>query len=376
MLSPLEKKFDSSNPQTDDVASALKQKIQQQQQDPQDEKAIVFETPNEDNEPSNVLIENQQKNPAAATQVFQPSHGTLRYCKVHDFSENINVTDPKLFECVKTAAASDLKICLFPTNQDIWVSGGIRQHGGWELGWNKAIMDALTKYPNAAFLDIGANIGMHSLVAAKKGHQVVAVEPKLETIQRLHKSVNLNNLQERFTLVKNGISDVRTNLTLYADDKNQGGSSIVSHMSGKRQTIETIIFDDLLEVFPRKEAVLKIDIEAAEPQALNVSRAFFQAVNVRIIFMEWMQLRDKYFLGINHDKAGRNQAIAMTDYLRSFGFVPKIFQPNLFQSTNTSTSLFEKPMNQWPNDIIWFKNWLFFLKIGSYPLNQKYTMLL
>ena len=41
--------------------------------------------------------------------------------------------------------------------------------GGWELNINRAIVAALKRFPQAGFLDIGANLGMHALVAAQTG---------------------------------------------------------------------------------------------------------------------------------------------------------------------------------------------------------------
>ena len=35
---------------------------------------------------------------------------------------------------------------------------------------NKAIVSALKTFPRAGFLDIGANLGMHALVAAQTGN--------------------------------------------------------------------------------------------------------------------------------------------------------------------------------------------------------------
>ena len=35
---------------------------------------------------------------------------------------------------------------------------------------NKAIVSALKTFPQAGFLDIGANLGMHALVAAQTGN--------------------------------------------------------------------------------------------------------------------------------------------------------------------------------------------------------------
>lgn len=75
-------------------------------------------------------------------------------------------------------------------------------------------------------LDIGANIGYYTLLAAKLGQQVVAVEPVLDSIQRLQHAAHAERVTERITVVYNGIADVRTKATLRQSGHNQGDSRI------------------------------------------------------------------------------------------------------------------------------------------------------
>lgn len=50
-------------------------------------------------------------------------------------------------------------ICVKPRETDIWVSGNILDHGVWEENEVVAMMKMMEMYPDATFLDIGANIG-------------------------------------------------------------------------------------------------------------------------------------------------------------------------------------------------------------------------
>jgi len=75
-------------------------------------------------------------------------------------------------------------------------------------------------------LDIGANIGYYALLAAKMGQQVVAVEPVLDSIRRLHHAAYIEDVTEHITVVYNGIADVRTRATLRQSGHNQGDSRI------------------------------------------------------------------------------------------------------------------------------------------------------
>jgi len=75
-------------------------------------------------------------------------------------------------------------------------------------------------------LDIGANIGYYTLLAAKLGQQVVAVEPVLDSIQRLHHAAHIEHVTERIKVIYNGIADVRMKATLRQSGHNQGDSRI------------------------------------------------------------------------------------------------------------------------------------------------------
>ena len=280
---------------------------------------------------------------------LRQSRVSPKYCNVHDFKQYLDLTDPLQYECINVSTVpivTDLKVCL---HQNDLVSNYMRKHKCWERYLTPNILNALKTFPKSTFLDIGANIGAHSLTAAKLGWNVVAVEPNPETVKRLHKSVNLNNLQDQYLLVHNAVSDTRTKLTLFHEPKNFGASSIVWERSGEGPTVDTILFDDLLEVFPANDAVIKMDIEAAEPRALNQSRAFFKQVKVHVIFMEWALIGKIPFRSDTAPgHAERNRTVYMIDYLKSMGFRPS----HSFNLKNIKY-LDDIPFVKWPGDIIW-----------------------
>lgn len=51
------------------------------------------------------------------------------------------------------------------------------------------------------FIDLGANIGLHSVVAARLGFEVTAVEPDEYHLQHLRRHVNLNNVEDRVNII-------------------------------------------------------------------------------------------------------------------------------------------------------------------------------
>ena len=67
------------------------------------------------------------------------------------------------------------------------MSGSILSTGSWEKDISKIIKMLLNKYvhKSTVFLDIGANLGIHSLYAAKLGFKVWAVEPQQSNLLKV-----------------------------------------------------------------------------------------------------------------------------------------------------------------------------------------------
>lgn len=80
-------------------------------------------------------------------------------------------------------------------------------------------------------LDVGANIGYYTLLAAKLGCRVVAVEPVLDSIERLQHAAQLEDMTERITVVHNAVADVRTKATVRRTGHNQGDSRVELRVS-------------------------------------------------------------------------------------------------------------------------------------------------
>ena len=57
------------------------------------------------------------------------------------------------------------------------MSAHIRREGIWEPHIVKEFQNIMYSDPELGFIDIGANIGLYSLVALAMGHTVLAVEP-------------------------------------------------------------------------------------------------------------------------------------------------------------------------------------------------------
>lgn len=128
-------------------------------------------------------------------------------------------------------------------------------------------MNFLLRYlrPEDSFLDVGANVGVYSLLAASKIHSgfVYSFEALPKNYARLAENLNLNQFQNVKTY-SIAISDSQGNIAL---ELAEGDSMpfITSSSTERSITVPTNTLDNLLQNEPIEQLTLaKIDIEGAE----------------------------------------------------------------------------------------------------------------
>jgi FkbM family methyltransferase len=149
----------------------------------------------------------------------------------------------------------------------------------WEPEETAFVRSAL--HSGATVLDIGANIGWFSLVAARAigAHgQIHAFEPRPDIARWLHRTIGDNRLQQVVNLWPYALDDQPSELTMswQAGTDNPGGSHIDPLAAGGaasgRETVRVqgVLLDDLLPGIAPD--FVKIDVEGAEPRALAGAR--------------------------------------------------------------------------------------------------------
>lgn len=131
-------------------------------------------------------------------------------------------------------------------------------------------------HPGGVVLDVGANIGMYSLLMARwvgDGGRIYAFEPAPEPLRALREHVALNNFSDRIEVIGQAVSDVSGEATFYAHASN-GENSLnpdyakrVAVAEAVRVPITTI--DDFCRHRGIRPTLLKIDIEGFEFHALR-----------------------------------------------------------------------------------------------------------
>jgi FkbM family methyltransferase len=192
------------------------------------------------------------------------------------------------------------------------------------------------------------------LYAAKLGKDVVAVEPFHDNILRIHKAAKTENITDKITLIKNGISNKRNLIMeLVADSQNIGGQYLkennalqTSKDKLNNYIVETILFDDMIKYFPKRsdgksynKAIIKIDIEGFEVYAFEYAIQFFKDFEVQMIFMEWNKVPNL-----------PNESQSLIDKMLQL-----FYSNNLMPYSVQGTGLQKESWRNWPQDVVWKK---------------------
>jgi FkbM family methyltransferase len=121
-------------------------------------------------------------------------------------------------------------------------------------------------------LDIGANIGYYTLIAAKlvgPGGKVYAFEPDPDNFALLKRNVAANGYAN-VVLVNRAVSDKNQTARLFINKTNKGDHRLYDSKDGRPSIpVQTIRLDDFFEKLDKKIHFIKMDIQGSEARALN-----------------------------------------------------------------------------------------------------------
>ena len=159
------------------------------------------------------------------------------------------------------------------------------------------------------FLDIGANIGQHSLFASHFFKRVVSFEPIPKLFTQFNKSIKLNNISN-IKVYNLGCSDRKETKIIYEKFSNIGGSSLIEKKKyDKKEKINLIKLDDFLR--NQKIHFIKIDIEGYEYFAFKGMRKILEKYKPKIVFE---------FSPILYDKIDSKMSLKILDLLHKLNY--------------------------------------------------------
>lgn len=156
-------------------------------------------------------------------------------------------------------------ICLPHAETDYIQSNLVKTGRPYEESMLEAVAAAVK--PGDVVLDVGANIGNHTLyLAVVAGCRVVAYEPNPELVAGLRASIEANDLGEQVTLREVGVySRTAHGVMADLDPANLGAQSIA--VADEGGDFGVVALDD--EELPGPVAAMKIDVEGAEIDVLR-----------------------------------------------------------------------------------------------------------
>ncbi len=164
---------------------------------------------------------------------------------------------------------------IYVNTQDLSLTPHILLDGYWEP-WLTTVLSGLIR-EGMTVVDVGANIGYYTLLAASKvgaSGNVIAFEASPDIYDILWKNVNVNGLMEQVSLVnKAAFSETKT--LRFGQVKNlQGSSSVVNFPNALLEryrdevtyiNVEAISLDEYFANHATPIDVIKIDAEGSEP---------------------------------------------------------------------------------------------------------------
>lgn len=127
--------------------------------------------------------------------------------------------------------------------------------------------------PGDLFLDIGANVGSYTLLAASTGANCLSFEPLPSTYHRLLRNVGMNGFVSQVDAVNAGVGAVSGELQFTAD-LDTDNHVVLAPYAGRTQAVPVITLDE--KAGDREVSLIKIDVEGFETEVIRGARRLLE----------------------------------------------------------------------------------------------------
>lgn len=168
---------------------------------------------------------------------------------------------------------------------------------------------------SSVFVDVGANIGLYSLYAAKKGHRVIALEPESLNFACLNLNIKDNNFKDKISAFPIAVNDELkiSYLNMHAMKFGGSGNTFERKINDHGNQFDSIFsqgsvsftLDDFLEKTNIVPNYIKIDVDGNELKVIKGMSKVIQDENLKSICIELnpkfdehaevFQVLEKYF---------------------------------------------------------------------------------
>ena len=149
---------------------------------------------------------------------------------------------------------------------------------------------------NQCLLDVGANIGMYTLFALFKGHEVIAIEPEGHNFCLLNRNIMINNfsdraisypvaLNDKLTISKLNLASFEYGSALHSFNRaiNQYGDQFNPIT---RQGVIGVSIDELILSLNKEVNHIKIDVDGNELLVLKGGEKTFRSESLQSVLIE------------------------------------------------------------------------------------------
>jgi FkbM family methyltransferase len=144
--------------------------------------------------------------------------------------------------------------------------------------WRRVLRDG------SLFVDVGANVGLYTILGIEAGAQVIAVEPSRVARERLVSNLELNGYTAAIVPAAVGQAEGTMRLTSELDNQNhlvlEGDSAEVA-----TEEVPVLTLDGLIG--ERTVDGLKVDVEGAEILVLKGAERLLSQQRIKLIQLEW-----------------------------------------------------------------------------------------
>lgn len=140
--------------------------------------------------------------------------------------------------------------------------------------------------PDDFFVDVGANIGAYSILAAASGAKVLSFEPVPSSFAALLDNIHLNRMGSRIDARPHAIGGSPGVLRMTADtDTTNRALSAGEHYTGETVEVDLVTLDQALKDMP-VPALIKIDVEGFEMEVLKGAGSLLARPEVEALIIE------------------------------------------------------------------------------------------
>lgn len=148
--------------------------------------------------------------------------------------------------------------------------------------------------PNTTVIDVGANVGYYTLIAANESRDVsvYSFEPEINNYELLVKNVEVNNFNNVKTFQK-AVSNEEGKIKIFIDEKNLGNHSLSGNNVPNKidfVEVETITLDsffDSLDDSVGENIIIKLDTQGAEGLVMDGAQKLLLKNNIKILMEFW-----------------------------------------------------------------------------------------